>query len=165
MVAALSCLRNIPGVRADYVRTFQFGNWRRTAAIPPFMGLPKFPSFMQHHIVSIIRHSTNSHWIRPKLWDLCSLGRPKKTYFLFPPSHLTIFGAPKYAPKRHIWPYLANFWERFCADDFTNIQGALDQCGTTSGAIDETRRSSKAIDKCIIKNFRDKNVVIACLQQ
>ena len=36
-----------------------------------------------------------------------------------------------------------------------------DQGGITCGAIDEPRKSSKAIDERIIINFRDKNVVIA----
>merc|ERR1711873_229051 len=35
------------------------------------------------------------------------------------------------------------------------------QCGITCGAIDEPRKSSKAIDKRVIINFRDKNVVNA----
>ena len=35
------------------------------------------------------------------------------------------------------------------------------QGGITCGAIDEPRKSSKAIDKRVIINFRDKNVVIA----
>ena len=35
------------------------------------------------------------------------------------------------------------------------------QGGITCEAIDEPRKSSKAIDKRVIKNFRDKNVVIA----
>ena len=34
------------------------------------------------------------------------------------------------------------------------------QGGITCGAIDEPRKSSKAIDERIIINFRDKNVVI-----
>ena len=34
------------------------------------------------------------------------------------------------------------------------------QCGRTCGAIDEPSRSSKAIDKHLIINFRYKNVVI-----
>ena len=33
--------------------------------------------------------------------------------------------------------------------------------GITCGAIDEPRKSSKAIDERVIINFRDKNVVIA----
>ena len=37
----------------------------------------------------------------------------------------------------------------------------LRQCDTTCGAIDEPSRSSKAIDKRVIINFRDKKVVIA----
>ena len=37
----------------------------------------------------------------------------------------------------------------------------MDQCGITCGAIDEPSRSSRAIDKRVIINFRDKNVVIA----
>ena len=35
------------------------------------------------------------------------------------------------------------------------------QGGITCGAIDEPRKSSKAIDKRVIIDFRDKNVVIA----
>ena len=35
------------------------------------------------------------------------------------------------------------------------------QGGITCGAIDEPRKSSKAIDERAIINFRDKNVVIA----
>ena len=35
------------------------------------------------------------------------------------------------------------------------------QGGITCGAIDEPRKSSKAIDERVIINFRDKNVVIA----
>ena len=33
--------------------------------------------------------------------------------------------------------------------------------GITCGAIDEPRKSSKAIDERVIINFRDKNVIIA----
>ena len=35
------------------------------------------------------------------------------------------------------------------------------QGGITCGAIDDPRKSSKAIDERVIINFRDKNVVIA----
>ena len=35
------------------------------------------------------------------------------------------------------------------------------QGGITCGAIDEPRKSSKAVDERVIINFRDKNVVIA----
>ena len=35
------------------------------------------------------------------------------------------------------------------------------QGGITCGAIDEPRKSSKAIDERVIINFRDKNVIIA----
>ena len=38
----------------------------------------------------------------------------------------------------------------------TTLQG-----GITCGAIDDPRKSSKAIDERVIINFRDKNVVIA----
>ena len=34
------------------------------------------------------------------------------------------------------------------------------QGGITYGTIDEPRKSSKAIDECVIIDFRDKNVVI-----
>ena len=37
----------------------------------------------------------------------------------------------------------------------------LQQGGITCGAIDEPRKSSKAIDERVIINFRDKNGVIA----
>ena len=37
----------------------------------------------------------------------------------------------------------------------------LNQGGITCGAIDEPRKSSKAIDERVIINFGDKNVVIA----
>ena len=39
---------------------------------------------------------------------------------------------------------------------FSSYQG-----GITCGAIDEPKKSSKAIDELVIINFRDKNVVIA----
>ena len=38
---------------------------------------------------------------------------------------------------------------------------SVDQGGITCGAIDDPRKSSKAIDERVIINFRDKNVVIA----
>ena len=38
---------------------------------------------------------------------------------------------------------------------------ALMQGGITCGAIEDPRKSSKAIDERVIINFRDKNVVIA----
>ena len=45
----------------------------------------------------------------------------------------------------------------------TSSNAALggDQGGITCGAIDEPRKSSKAIVERVIINFRDKNVVIA----
>ena len=48
----------------------------------------------------------------------------------------------------------------------SNIPQNLDrsspeQGGITCGAIDEPRKSSKAIDERVFINFRDKNVVIA----
>ena len=41
------------------------------------------------------------------------------------------------------------------------VRGYIRQGGITCGAIDEPRKSSKAIDERVIINFRDKNVVIA----
>ena len=38
---------------------------------------------------------------------------------------------------------------------------ALGQGGITCGAIEDPRKSSKAIDERVIINFRDKNAVIA----
>ena len=42
------------------------------------------------------------------------------------------------------------------AKNASKVQG-----GITCGAIDDPRKSSKAIDERVIINFRDKNVVIA----
>ena len=39
--------------------------------------------------------------------------------------------------------------------------GTMHQCGRTCGAIDEASTSSKAIDKHVIVNSRDKNAVTA----
>ena len=41
------------------------------------------------------------------------------------------------------------------------VQIMSHQGGITCGAIDEPRKSSKAVDERVIINFRDKNVVIA----
>ena len=43
----------------------------------------------------------------------------------------------------------------------TNCDATLPQGGITCGAIDEPRKSSKAIDERVIIDFRDKNVIIA----
>ena len=42
-----------------------------------------------------------------------------------------------------------------------NRDSSAKQGGITCGAIDEPRKSSKAIDERVIINFRHKNVVIA----
>ena len=49
------------------------------------------------------------------------------------------------------------------SDTKPNIQKQLTSCqgGITCGAIEDPRKSSKAIDERVIINFRDKNVVIA----
>ena len=44
---------------------------------------------------------------------------------------------------------------------FCNVKIIIGQGGITCGAINEPRKSSKAIDERVIINFRDKNVVIA----
>ena len=47
---------------------------------------------------------------------------------------------------------------------FTSLRSSsnsLAQGGITCGAIDEPRKSSKAINERVIINFRDKNVLIA----
>ena len=44
------------------------------------------------------------------------------------------------------------------------IHNADNQVGITCGAIKEASRSSKAIDKHVVINFCDKNVVIACFR-
>ena len=46
--------------------------------------------------------------------------------------------------------------QAFAGADFSTEQG-----GINCGAIDEPRKSSKAIDERVIINFCDKNVVIA----
>ena len=46
-------------------------------------------------------------------------------------------------------------------DEHTKDLNSKGQGGITCGAIDEPRKSSKAIDERVIINFRDKNVVIA----
>ena len=60
----------------------------------------------------------------------------------------------------HAYHALSNevqdFLHSISYDRFGKIQG-----GKTCGAIDEPRKSSKAIDKRVIIDFRDKNVVIA----
>ena len=43
-----------------------------------------------------------------------------------------------------------------------NARANQRQGGITCGAIDEASRSSKAIEKRVSINFRDKNAVIAC---
>ena len=48
-----------------------------------------------------------------------------------------------------------------CASVFLVFLITFKQGGITCGAIDEPRKSSKAIDERVIINFRDKNVVIA----
>ena len=59
----------------------------------------------------------------------------------------------------HAYHALSNevqdFLHSISYDRFGKIQG-----GKTCGAIDEPRKSSKAIDKRVIIDFRDKNVVI-----
>ena len=47
-----------------------------------------------------------------------------------------------------------------------HVSPKVSQCqgGITCGAIDEPRKSSKAINERVIINFCDKNVVIACFR-
>jgi len=42
------------------------------------------------------------------------------------------------------------------------VSTSVYQSGITCGAIDEPRKSSKAINERVIINFGDKNVIIAC---
>ena len=49
----------------------------------------------------------------------------------------------------------------FCLKMTKEIHNADNQVGITCGAIKEASRSSKAIEKRVIKNFRNKNVAIA----
>ena len=52
------------------------------------------------------------------------------------------------------------FWTSAVQKCLFQVDSAL-QGGITCGAIDEPRKSLKAIDERVIINFRDKNVVIA----
>ena len=45
-----------------------------------------------------------------------------------------------------------------------NARANQRQGGITCGAIDEASRSSKAIEKCVIINFCNKNAVLACFR-
>ena len=58
-------------------------------------------------------------------------------------------------PTKSVKPIRPISYIRFTRPIRTN------QGGITCGAIDEPRKSSKAIDERVIINFRDKNVVIA----
>ena len=54
--------------------------------------------------------------------------------------------------------------ERMISTSLTNYgpgNGIIAQDGITCGAIDEASRTSNAIEKRVIINFRDKNAVIA----
>ena len=59
----------------------------------------------------------------------------------------------------------ACFKQVLCVNDSNFSQASLKLCqrqgGITCEAIDEPGKSSKAIDKRVLINFRDKNVVIA----
>ena len=46
-------------------------------------------------------------------------------------------------------------------NSYSANDGTFRQGGITCGAIEDPRKSSKAIDERVIINFRDKNVVIA----
>ena len=59
-------------------------------------------------------------------------------------------------PNNHLGrPGGANLWSYY------SLHCSIIQGGITCGAIDEPRKSSEAIDKRVIIDFRDKNVVIA----
>merc|ERR1719367_1220246 len=51
--------------------------------------------------------------------------------------------------------------KKVVAAQVVNIDINEEQGGITCGAIEDPRKSSKAIDERVIINFRDKNVVIA----
>ena len=69
--------------------------------------------------------------------------------------------APEYARVCHSMPEYAKVVHKLspCHPQVVSKQG-----GITCGAIDEPRKSSKAIDERVIINFRDKNVIIACFR-
>ena len=65
-----------------------------------------------------------------------------------------VFWGPKYLFSGGVYRKIRQ--QVFDSFPFTQTQG-----GITCGAIDEPRKSSKAIDERVIINFRDKNFVIA----
>ena len=58
-------------------------------------------------------------------------------------------------------PSRDNYTDVALVNELSSAMDTLSQGGITCGAIDEPRKSSKAIDERVIINFRDKNVVIA----
>ena len=54
-----------------------------------------------------------------------------------------------------------HFQDKLFPGKFIKFSVTMSQGGITCGAIDELRKSSKAIDKRVIIDFRNKNVVIA----
>ena len=56
--------------------------------------------------------------------------------------------------------WLGGFGGRGLLKSTTTMDG-MEQGGITCGAIEDPRKSSKAIDERVIINFRDKNGVIA----
>ena len=76
------------------------------------------------------------------------------------------------AGSRNSWMGMLYRIAQFCMNLYDNAWYCMEfhsiawyQGGITCGAIDEPRKSSKAIDERVIINFRDKNVVIAFLRQ
>ena len=68
------------------------------------------------------------------------------------------------AAGHFVWLSFWNFSSRlltYCVEKEGYACCVATQGGITCGAIDEPRKSSKAIDERVIINFRDKNVVIA----
>ena len=96
----------------------------------------------------------------------------------FPPSLFSQHTLPAYSdlfekslPSPNFWLSHGECFRPKCLGSLWNAiktralwswwAGGGDQGGITCGAIDEPRKSSKAIDERVIINFRDKNVVIA----
>merc|ERR1712107_161412 len=102
----------------------------------------------------------------------CLIGIPIQGYQNFYPCPQKIgFWAqkrPNLAQNWHFGPNISIFGPFYLRPDQKTMRTSCRsgfllwwQGGITCGAIDEPRKSSKAIDERVIINFRDKNVVIA----
>ena len=81
-------------------------------------------------------------------------------------SAIVVFVIAPHDPRSHYWQTITITFDRRPGKQtgelaMMSMMNSVSQGGITFGVIDEPRKSSKAIDECVIINFRDKNVVIA----